>query len=134
MAAVPVVTPPRDQTPSETELVWPIGGTSTCRGAGPGDPLMSDKAIGAYDVVTIAHSDETQALEIAGEEGLVLGLSVDEISGEQWFAVQVRDLPLVMVSAADLSPTAAQSLATRSTGAIACKCAKTGRCFVAQLR
>lgn len=99
MAAVPVVTPPRDQTPSETELVWPIGGTSTCRGAGPGDPLMSDKAIGAYDVVTIAHSDETQALEIAGEEGLVLGLSVDEISGEQWFAVQVRDLPLVMVSA-----------------------------------
>lgn len=66
---------------------------------------MPERSVAIRDIVTIGHSDEARALEVAGEEGVVLGISADEATGEPWFAVQVSDLPTVMLPPSDLTPT-----------------------------
>ena len=54
------------------------------------------------DVVEILDSDSARELELVGAEGVVLGLTEDETTDERWYAVQVGDLPTVMLPASDL--------------------------------
>jgi hypothetical protein len=58
-----------------------------------------------FDVVRIGDSDEARRLELNGAEGVVLGVSEDEATGEKWFLVRVGDMPSVMLSSSDLTPT-----------------------------
>jgi hypothetical protein len=37
-----------------------------------------------FDVVAIADSEETSGLEVAGAEGVVLGVTEDETTCEEW--------------------------------------------------
>jgi hypothetical protein len=57
-----------------------------------------------YDVVRIGESDETRSLELVGAEGVMLGLSEDEATGEKWFVVQVGATPAVMLPSRELTP------------------------------
>jgi hypothetical protein len=50
-----------------------------------------------YDIVQIGEPGDALTLEVAGAEGIVLGVSENEDTGERWFAVQVGDLPVVML-------------------------------------
>ncbi len=66
---------------------------------------MAYNSISVFDVITIGDSDEARDLEVAGREGVVLGVSEDAGSGERWFVVRVADMPAMMLPAADLTPT-----------------------------
>lgn len=66
---------------------------------------MADARFLVFDVVTIATSEETRGLELAGAEGVVSGVNQDETTREDWLAVQVGDLPTVMLQAKDLHAT-----------------------------
>lgn len=54
------------------------------------------------DVVEILDSDSARGLELVGAEGVVLGVTKDETTDERWYAVQVGDLPTVMLATTDL--------------------------------
>lgn len=54
------------------------------------------------DVVEVLDSESTRELELVGAEGIVIGLTEDDDTREHWFAVQVGDLPAVMLARKDL--------------------------------
>ncbi len=58
-----------------------------------------------FDVVRIGDSDETRMLGLNGAEGVVIGVSEDEVTGEKWFVVGVGDLPAAMFPSSVLTPT-----------------------------
>jgi len=70
-----------------------------------GDALMRDGTPDLFEIVVIGDSDAARSLELVGAEGVVLGVSEDEESHERWFAVQVGDMPAVMLPLGDLTRT-----------------------------
>jgi len=64
----------------------------------PNDPQI-------LDIVRIGDSEEARELELVGAEGVVLGITEDEVTRARWFAIQVGDMPTVMLAAHDVTPT-----------------------------
>ncbi len=58
-----------------------------------------------FDVVRIGDSDETRMLGLNGAEGVVIGVSEMRVTGEKWFRLDFADLPPVILSSRDLTPT-----------------------------
>lgn len=58
-----------------------------------------------FEIVIVSDSRDARALELVGAEAVVLGVSEDETTKEKWFAVQVGDMPVVMLPSAGLKRT-----------------------------
>jgi len=58
-----------------------------------------------FDIVRIGDSDDARKLGMNGAEGVVLGMSEDEVTGEKWYALMVGDRPVATFPSSDLTPT-----------------------------
>lgn len=58
-----------------------------------------------FSIVTIEDCEPAQELKLVGSEGIVLGLTQDDVTGETWCALKVGDLAVVMLPAMHLTPT-----------------------------
>ncbi|MCB2178220.1 MAG: hypothetical protein KQH57_20620 [Actinomycetales bacterium] len=57
------------------------------------------------EIVVIGDTEVTRSLELAGAEAVVLGFSEDEGTNERWLAVQVGDMPAVMLPSSSVKRT-----------------------------
>jgi len=58
-----------------------------------------------FEVVRIDHSTEATELEVDGQTGVVLGVSVDEETGEISYAIQIHQLGTVIFREEQLTAT-----------------------------
>jgi hypothetical protein len=58
-----------------------------------------------FDVVRIGDSDDARRLGMSGAEGVVIGMSEDEVTGEKWYCLAVGDRPATTFPSSNLTPT-----------------------------